>query len=114
MQFNKSLRAQRSNPVNQIATSLPLLAMTQSIDDQMTNKTKQLNQLLSERILILDGAMGTMIQRHKLEEADYRGEPFRASMSSTLRRVQTSSRPIPLMVRAFPCLTTIWKNWFGS
>jgi 5-methyltetrahydrofolate--homocysteine methyltransferase len=32
--------------------------------------------LLRDRILILDGAMGTMIQRHKLEEADYRGERF--------------------------------------
>ena len=31
---------------------------------------------LDERILLLDGAMGTMIQRHKLEEADYRGERF--------------------------------------
>ncbi|MCL6414594.1 methionine synthase [Aestuariirhabdus sp. Z084] len=33
-------------------------------------------QALESRILILDGAMGTMIQRHKLEEADYRGERF--------------------------------------
>ena len=31
---------------------------------------------LEKRILLLDGAMGTMIQRHKLEEADYRGERF--------------------------------------
>ena len=31
---------------------------------------------LEKRILILDGAMGTMIQRHKLEEEDYRGERF--------------------------------------
>src|SRR5207237_337474 len=36
-----------------------------------------LNRLLSERILILDGAMGTMIQRHQLGEADFRGERFR-------------------------------------
>lgn len=35
-----------------------------------------LKQALAERILILDGAMGTMIQRHKLEEADYRGERY--------------------------------------
>ena len=33
-------------------------------------------QALTERILLLDGAMGTMIQRHKLGEADYRGERF--------------------------------------
>ena len=32
---------------------------------------------LNQRILILDGAMGTMIQRHRLEEADYRGERFK-------------------------------------
>jgi 5-methyltetrahydrofolate--homocysteine methyltransferase len=32
---------------------------------------------LKERILIIDGAMGTMIQRYKLEEADYRGERFK-------------------------------------
>jgi 5-methyltetrahydrofolate--homocysteine methyltransferase len=32
--------------------------------------------LLQQRILILDGAMGTMIQRHHLEEADYRGSRF--------------------------------------
>jgi 5-methyltetrahydrofolate--homocysteine methyltransferase len=36
-----------------------------------------LNQIARERILILDGAMGTMIQRYKLEENDYRGERFR-------------------------------------
>ncbi len=35
-----------------------------------------LRSLLSERILILDGAMGTMIQRYRLTEADYRGERF--------------------------------------
>lgn len=31
---------------------------------------------LEKRILVIDGAMGTMIQRHKLEEADYRGQRF--------------------------------------
>ncbi|MFW3962619.1 methionine synthase [Acinetobacter radioresistens] len=35
-----------------------------------------LKELLAKRILIIDGAMGTMIQRHRLEEADYRGERF--------------------------------------
>jgi 5-methyltetrahydrofolate--homocysteine methyltransferase len=35
-----------------------------------------LEQALRERILILDGAMGTMIQSYKLQEADYRGERF--------------------------------------
>jgi len=36
------------------------------------------SSLLNTRILFLDGAMGTMIQRHGLEEADYRGERFKA------------------------------------
>ena len=35
-----------------------------------------IQSLLKERILFLDGAMGTMIQRHGLEEEDYRGERF--------------------------------------
>ena len=33
----------------------------------------KLRDLLKQRILILDGAMGTMIQQYKLSEADYRG-----------------------------------------
>ena len=38
---------------------------------------KSIQDLLRERILIIDGAMGTMIQRYKLEESDYRGERFK-------------------------------------
>ena len=38
---------------------------------------KTIQDCLNERILIIDGAMGTMIQRHKLSEADYRGERFK-------------------------------------
>ncbi len=37
----------------------------------------ELRSLLNKRILILDGAMGTMIQKHKLKEEDYRGERFK-------------------------------------
>lgn len=36
-----------------------------------------IQEALKKRILIIDGAMGTMIQRHKLTEADYRGERFK-------------------------------------
>ena len=36
-----------------------------------------IREILNKRILIIDGAMGTMIQRHKLEEGDYRGERFK-------------------------------------
>ena len=38
---------------------------------------KTIQDCLNERILIIDGAMGTMIQKHKLSEADYRGERFK-------------------------------------
>lgn len=36
-----------------------------------------IKEVLKNRILVIDGAMGTMIQRHKLTEADYRGERFK-------------------------------------
>ncbi len=41
-----------------------------------TEAYKILEQLLKERILFMDGAMGTMIQRYKLEEGDFRGDRF--------------------------------------
>ena len=40
------------------------------------DRTAELSALLKQRLLILDGAMGTMIQRHNLQETDYRGERF--------------------------------------
>jgi len=49
-------------------------AQTQS--PSPSSSSRKLRQLPGQRILILDGAMGTMIQRHKLQEADYRGERF--------------------------------------
>src|SRR5271155_4463524 len=44
---------------------------------QSKNRTDALLRLLRERIVILDGAMGTMIQTYKLDEAAYRGERFK-------------------------------------
>ena len=44
---------------------------------QILHRSDLLLRLLRERIVILDGAMGTMIQGHRLEEADYRGERFK-------------------------------------
>ena len=38
---------------------------------------KNIQEVLKERILILDGAMGTMIQQEKLEEDDFRGAKFK-------------------------------------
>ena len=42
----------------------------------MIDRTPVLQDLLARRILVLDGAMGTMIQRHKLTEQDFRGARF--------------------------------------
>src|SRR6266516_1841119 len=41
------------------------------------NRIEQLEWLLRDRIVILDGAMGTMIQARKLDEAGFRGERFK-------------------------------------
>ncbi|HLA79961.1 MAG TPA: methionine synthase [Vicinamibacteria bacterium] len=43
----------------------------------MADPDCRIEALLEERILVLDGAMGTLIQRHQLQEADFRGERFR-------------------------------------
>ena len=41
------------------------------------NRIDEIKEILSKRILVMDGAMGTMIQRHQLTEEDYRGERFK-------------------------------------
>lgn len=38
---------------------------------------QNIEELIKQKILILDGAMGTMIQKHKLQEDDYRGVVFK-------------------------------------
>ena len=40
------------------------------------DRTEELRKLFESRILVIDGAMGTMIQSYKLDEADYRGSRF--------------------------------------
>src|SRR3712207_1047036 len=42
----------------------------------MPQRLAALKRAATQRILLLDGAMGTMIQRHRLSEAEYRGERF--------------------------------------
>ncbi|MEX1201167.1 MAG: methionine synthase [Methylophaga sp.] len=42
----------------------------------MTTVSQQIHRLLEQRILILDGGMGTMLQSYKLSETDFRGERF--------------------------------------
>lgn len=54
------------------------LPLQQIIDKQETmNTTHTISELLKQRILVLDGAMGTMIQQYKLMETDFRGEEFK-------------------------------------
>src|SRR6266403_1221213 len=43
----------------------------------MATDLHPLDALMRQRIVVLDGAMGTMIQRYKLSEQDYRGKRFR-------------------------------------
>src|SRR5437867_10318931 len=43
----------------------------------MATEFHPLEALMGQRIVVLDGAMGTMIQRYKLSEQDYRGKRFR-------------------------------------
>jgi 5-methyltetrahydrofolate--homocysteine methyltransferase len=50
--------------------------MSPNANKQRERRIAALREVASRRILIIDGAMGTMIQRHKLREADYRGERF--------------------------------------
>jgi 5-methyltetrahydrofolate--homocysteine methyltransferase len=47
-------------------------------ETERRERAKRLKGLLDERIVLLDGAMGTMIQQHKLDERAFRGERFRA------------------------------------
>ena len=47
------------------------------MQSQTYTRAQQLHAILAKRIAVLDGAMGTMIQRYKLSEAQYRGERFK-------------------------------------
>ncbi len=90
-------------------------------------------EALDQRILILDGAMGTMVQQFKLQEDDYRGNFIRESShlskkqqrrplphaardhrdrftANILKQAPISSRRIPLTRRRFPRQISDWKN----
>ncbi len=49
------------------------------------SKLKELQHTLNQRIMFIDGAMGTMIQKYKLSEEDYRGERFKDYAKSELK-----------------------------
>ncbi len=99
--------------------------------------TTSFENLLKQRILVLDGAMGTMIQGYGLEEQDYRGEQFtdhasdlkgnndllsitpsqplsRKSIPSTWTPAPISSRPIHLTPRLLPRPIMPWKTKYTN
>ena len=82
----------------------------------MTDKSSfsvrdKISQSLDSQILLLDGAMGTMIQGHDLQEKDYR---FQAFTNSTWKQAQILLRPIPLTLMHHRCQITAWKSWSMS
>ena len=52
-------------------------AVTPIDETERRTRIERLKKLLEDRIVFLDGAMGTMIQQHRLDERGYRGERFR-------------------------------------
>src|SRR5436309_11375672 len=54
-------------------------------DPNQTDRGAALLRMLRERIVVIDGAMGTMIQQHKLSEADFRGERFKTWTGKDLK-----------------------------
>ncbi len=98
----------------------------------MDHVKPDIRRLAAERILLLDGAMGTMIQQEGLEEADFRGEMFRDHPSalkgdndllcltrpdviarihrSTWTPARTSSRPTPSTPTLSRRRTTGWRT----
>src|SRR5438876_2363436 len=71
-----------------------------------TDKTALLTRLLRERILILDGAMGTMIQGRALSEPDYRG-PAACGLQGHAHDLKGDNDLLALtrpdVIRAWPC-----------
>jgi 5-methyltetrahydrofolate--homocysteine methyltransferase len=57
-------------------SSARLSAQTPPVERRPYTRAAQLPEIMRQRIVVLDGAMGTMIQRYKLTEADYRGARF--------------------------------------
>ena len=94
--------------------------MTQEVRSPATNVTETLlRDLMAQRILILDGAMGTMIQQYKLEEADYRGERFAGFQAPAGERelfvkgnneLLTLTQPAPTSSRPTPSVPPRWRR----
>ncbi len=62
-------------PVPRVAAAP--FAVAPADEKERQERIERLKRLLDERIVLLDGAMGTMVQQHRLDERGYRGERFR-------------------------------------
>eukprot|EP00245_Coleochaete_scutata_P006803 TRINITY_DN21589_c0_g1_i1.p1 TRINITY_DN21589_c0_g1~~TRINITY_DN21589_c0_g1_i1.p1 ORF type:complete len:1401 (-),score=383.05 TRINITY_DN21589_c0_g1_i1:665-4759(-) len=63
--------------VEKVDQDAPLAASGKNEATVVRDMFKALDEIMSQRIMVIDGAMGTMIQRHKLEEEDFRGERYK-------------------------------------
>ena len=79
---------------------IAIIANTFQRENILKNQTQQLTDLLAQRILILDGAMGTMIQKYKLTEADFRGERFKNSPVDLRGNNDLLTLTQPLLIKA--------------
>ncbi|MEJ0036618.1 MAG: methionine synthase [Gammaproteobacteria bacterium] len=74
--LSKSLPASALDGAAARATAVPF-SISPVNESERQERIKKLRKTLEERIVLLDGAMGTMIQREKLDERAFRGERFR-------------------------------------
>jgi len=103
--------------------------------ERISLRRRQLETALSKGIVLMDGAMGTMVQRHRLEEKDFRGKRFeihgkdlkgnndilaitRPDVIGGIHRAYLdagleSLKPTRLMRRRFPRRTTALNRPFG-
>src|SRR5918993_3354271 len=65
----------------------------------MNNRVNELNRLLRERIVIIDGAMGTTIRSYGMKEADMRGQRFADAKKDLLNNGDLFSLTQPKMIR---------------
>ncbi|MEZ4679785.1 MAG: homocysteine S-methyltransferase family protein [Caldilineaceae bacterium] len=79
--------------INDTTASAPRLNYT-------TASASRLLEQLQQRILVLDGAMGTMFQQYKLTEADYRGERFADWHKDLMNNNDLLSLTQPAIVKA--------------
>ncbi|HET9108810.1 MAG TPA: methionine synthase [Steroidobacteraceae bacterium] len=72
-------RADRPGPAGKPAPRVAAspFAVTPADETARQERIERMKRLLDERIVLLDGAMGTMVQQHRLDERGYRGERFR-------------------------------------